>query len=132
MDDLLRHIADRLLSHGWASTSDIPLDNVAAGSGVQDACGGSVAARGLMWANAHPAPAQWRPLSGPLWFPVRRAMQTNMLELQHLASADVAGSWQVPSPRMSALSCFEPLRACTADCGHAAGLELLDTVDQTD
>ena len=48
-----------------------------------------------------------------------------MLELQHLAGAEVAGSWQVPSPRLFALVRFEPLQACTADCGHAAGLELL-------
>ena len=90
-----------------------------------------MAARGLMWANAHPAPAQWRPLSGPLWFPVRRAIQTNMLELQHLAGAHVAGSWQVLSPRMAALVCFDPSRHALQTVVTLLGLEILETATWT-
>ena len=77
--------ADLLLGRSnRQASSDVALENLAAGSSVGEACAGSVAARGVMWANAHPAPKRWLPLKGPAWFTVHRALQLNQAELRAL------------------------------------------------
>ena len=84
--------ADRLLSNAWASTSDVGVENLVAGHNIAGGCGGSVAVRGLMWANAHPAPKRWLPLKGPLWHTLARARQANMEQLQE-AGAIASAVW---------------------------------------
>ncbi len=77
------------------------MDNLVAGHNIADGCGGSVAARGLMWANAHPAPKKWLPLKGSAWFSVARAMQANMEQLQESSSRSTSAAWYalIPSCR---------------------------------
>lgn len=71
----------------WLAQSDVTLENLAAGHSIREACGGIVAARGLMWGNAHPAPRRWLPLKGPVWPTVNRALQLNQTELSAHASS---------------------------------------------
>jgi len=61
-----------------------------AGHNIAEGCGGSVASRGLMWSNSHPAPKRWLPLKGPLWFTVARAVQANFNQLQEASGVNTA------------------------------------------
>lgn len=74
------------------STSEVALENLAAGNSIGEACAGAVAARGLMWGNAHPAPKRWLPLKAPAWYTVNKALQLNLLELREVA-ARAADQW---------------------------------------
>jgi hypothetical protein len=117
---------DRLISHSWAPASDVSMDNLVAGHNTAEGCGGSVASRGLMWSNAHPAPKRWLPLKGPLWFTVARAVQANMSQLQE-ASAVNAAPWYVsfrfgalldrcePKSKNFALLVFKPVANLISD-----------------
>ena len=74
-------VADLLVSRiglsGFASES-----TDGAAHGIRGTCGCSVAARGLMWANEHPAPKRWLPLKASQLNLVTKAVQANLLHLQ--------------------------------------------------
>ena len=70
----------------WQAAADVTLENLAAGNSIGEACGGSVAARGLMWGNSHSAPKRWLPLKGPAWFNVNKALQHNTAEMRTTGS----------------------------------------------
>ena len=84
--------ADLLLGNAsWMAKGEASLENFAAANSIAEACGGAVAARGLMWGNAHPAPKRWLPLKGPQNFAVNSALQLNFRELHDLANKNVHG-----------------------------------------
>lgn len=68
--------------------AEASLENLAAGSSIGEACSGAIAARGLMWGNAHPAPKRWLPLKGPQYSNVNNALQLNLSQLQDLGNSD--------------------------------------------
>lgn len=51
---------------------------------IQQATASSVAARGLMYANLHPAPRRWLPLKGPLSLTASKGQKSNMEHLRGL------------------------------------------------
>jgi hypothetical protein len=64
-----------------ASTAGFWDDADAVAPTVQQAAAASVAARGLLFANAHPAPSSWRPVCGPTCGLPERAARENLEEL---------------------------------------------------
>jgi len=77
------------------------MDNLVAGHNIAEGCGGSVAVRGVMWSNAHPAPKRWLPLKGSLWHTVARAMRSNMEQLQEASGVNLAAWCTLNSPSFS-------------------------------
>lgn len=91
--DHLVSAADELLGRSsMLSTTEVALENLAAGNSIGEACAGAVAARGLMWGNSHPAPKRWLPLKAPAWYTVNKALRLNEAELREVAARD-ASQW---------------------------------------
>lgn len=59
-------------------------------STLTDAAAGSTAVRGLLYANAHPAPRKWMPLRSPLLNQVHKAASSNLAVLQSTVSTAAA------------------------------------------
>ncbi len=59
-------------------------------STLTDAAAGSTAVRGLLYANAHPAPRKWMPLRSPLLNQVHKATSSNLGVLQGTVSTAAA------------------------------------------
>ncbi|KAF5826018.1 hypothetical protein DUNSADRAFT_5354 [Dunaliella salina] len=74
-------------SRTGASSSDISggfwgLEEPSTATNLAAACAGSVAARGLMFANTHPAPRRWTPLQAPAQTRAERARHDNAERVQ--------------------------------------------------
>ena len=54
-------------------------------SSLLQAAAGSVAARGFLFANAHPAPSRWVPVRGPSCYLPERAAAQNLAQLAEIA-----------------------------------------------
>jgi hypothetical protein len=84
-------------------------DEDMASSTLLDAAAASTAARGVCFANAHPAPRRWLPLKAPAVFAVHKGLAANRAEL----SMHTAAAWAV----QGGMCCLQP-------CGRLAA-ELL-------
>jgi len=64
-----------------ASTSGFWDESDTVAATLQAAAAGSIAARGILFANAHPAASSWQPLRGPTCFLPERAAAENLEQL---------------------------------------------------
>lgn len=78
--------ADALASSvRWGSDAPLVADDLPAAA-LADAAAASVAARGVCFANAHPAPHRWLPLKAPALFAAQRAWASNREQLRAAAA----------------------------------------------
>eukprot|EP00887_Chlorella_sp_A99_P000359 scaffold13.g359.t1 len=111
----------------WGSEGQLVEDDLPA-STLADAVAASVAARGVCFANRHPAPRRWLPLKAPAQFAAARAATANRA---HLRTA-VAPAWALhggagglePAGRLAA-ELLPMARAIQARSPDAARLQLL-------
>ena len=82
--------ADRVSSHGFAAamgSSSGYAGDMGAAATFAEALAGSMLVRGVLYANAHPAPRRWLPLRKSGWAAAARGAAANAAQLQSLVWA---------------------------------------------
>ena len=95
---------------------------------LQEAAAGSVAARGLCFANTHPAPTRFLPLKKPSIFMVQRAARANQAALQESLWSNTGRlGCRCADTSIRPVPCVLPLALChppTALCKVLSSLRL--------
>lgn len=133
--DILAYLgdADLLLGRRPRSSSSLALNDFTP-SHIAALAAGSVATRGVLFANTHPAPRKWQSVRAPtLWFSERllsekKATLTSAGALLSRHSRDVPSRCSPDSPRLEADDeSMDDIKCLTADC--IVDLDSLDDLD---
>lgn len=133
--------ADTLLSRHFKGSSHSPSLNDITPSHVASLAAGSVAARGVLFANTHPAPRKWQSVRAPTLWQVERLLSEKKDPKSRLNAAQMTGgappvqlSWHEPSgsapdflPSESEDEPMDDIVRLTADC--IVDLDSLEDLD---
>ncbi|BDA49102.1 Cell cycle checkpoint protein RAD17 [Coccomyxa sp. Obi] len=120
---------DRVSSHGFAAASGSSsgyAGDMGAAATFAEALAGSMLVRGVLYANAHPAPRRWLPLRKSGWAAAARGAAANAAQLQSLVWAGGGAALHCVGGSVRAFAASVlPSARCMSAAGSAAASAVL-------